>query len=57
LERSSTAPVIVMPAHSASKTRVNALVLAGIHVFTTSQQRKGVDGRDEPGHDGGYVIA
>jgi len=59
-----------MPAHSASKTRVrafgasktrvNALVLAGIPVFTTSQQRKGVDGRDKPdkpGHDGGYVIA
>jgi hypothetical protein len=58
LERSSTAPVIAMPAHSASKARVN--VLAGMHVFTTSQQRKGVDGRDKPdkpGHDGGYVIA
>jgi hypothetical protein len=52
LERSSTALVIVMPAL--------VVLVAGIHVLTTSQQRKGVDGRDKPdkpGHDGGYVIA
>jgi hypothetical protein len=39
-----------MPAHSASKTRVNALVSRA----STSYGRaagEGVDGRDEPGHD------
>jgi hypothetical protein len=38
-----------MPAHSASKTRVNALMAAGIHVFYASKED--VDGRDKPGHD------
>jgi hypothetical protein len=37
-----------MPAHSASKTRVNALMSAGIHVYSLRQD---VDGRDKPGHD------
>ena len=41
----------VMPAHSRPKDGVLAhAYVAGIHVFT--RNRKGVDGRDEPGHDG-----
>jgi hypothetical protein len=38
-----------MRAHSASKTRVNALMGAGIHVFSAANED--VDGRDKPGHD------
>jgi hypothetical protein len=26
-------------------------LVAGIHVFSELQRRKGVDGRDKPGHD------
>jgi hypothetical protein len=40
-----------MPAHSRSKNGVASLAyVAGIHVLMR-QQKKGVDGRDEPGHD------
>jgi hypothetical protein len=39
----------VMPAHSASKTRVNALMGVGIQVFAPSSED--VDGREKPGHD------
>jgi hypothetical protein len=42
-------PSFVMRAHSASKTRVNALMGAGIHVFSAANED--VDGRDKPGHD------
>jgi hypothetical protein len=45
-----------MPGHSASKTRVNALVLPGIQVLLRSS-KEGVDGRDKPGHDVPRVIA
>jgi hypothetical protein len=50
-----------MPGHSASKTRVNALLVPGIHVFS-DVSKQDVDGRDisaftrvfrraMPGHD------
>jgi hypothetical protein len=31
--------------------------MPGIHVLTVWQQKKDVDGRDKPGHDGEVVIA
>jgi hypothetical protein len=37
----------VIAGHSASKTRVNALMTPAIHPF-----RKKMDARDKPGHDG-----
>jgi hypothetical protein len=40
----------VMPAHSASKTRVNALTLAGIHVLFGAL-KEDVDARHKAGHD------
>jgi len=44
----------VMPAHSCSKSGVASLAyVAGIHVFTTIDRNKDVDGRDKPGHDDG----
>jgi len=32
-------------------------LVPGIHVLAIDQQNKDVDGRDEPGHDGGEVHA
>jgi hypothetical protein len=41
-----------MPAHSASKTRVNALVRGHPRLaFWRAAAKKDVDGRDKPGHD------
>ena len=40
----------VMPAHSASKDARGRAYVAGIHVFLATT-KKGVDGRDKPGHD------
>ena len=31
-------------------------LVAGIHVFLIATSAKGVDGRDEPGHDSGEMI-
>jgi hypothetical protein len=43
---------VVVPAHSASKTRVNALVSrASTSCFLARAAKKDVDGRDKPGHD------
>ena len=39
----------VMRGHSASKTRVNALMSRAIHAF---RRAEGVDGRNKSGHDG-----
>jgi len=42
-----------MPGHSRPKGRraLHAYV-PGIHVFAGRKGKKGVDGRDKPGHDG-----
>jgi hypothetical protein len=40
-----------MPAHSASKTRVNAL-MSRASTSLKPCNTKDVDGRDKPGHDG-----
>jgi hypothetical protein len=41
---------VVMPAHNASKTRVNALVWrASTSCFLRAAAKKDVDGRDKPG--------
>jgi hypothetical protein len=43
---------VVMPAHSASKMRVNGLVSrASTSCFRRAAAKKDVDGRDKPGHD------
>jgi hypothetical protein len=41
---------VVMAGHSASKTRVNALMSPAIHVLTKNED---VDARHKAGHDGG----
>jgi hypothetical protein len=46
-------PRIVMAGHSASKTRVNALMFPAIHVLA---QKKDVDARHKAGHDEGESV-
>jgi len=48
------ATLYVMPAHSTSKTGVNALMSRASTSYTTLD--KDVDGRDKPGHDDRYLI-
>jgi hypothetical protein len=47
----------VMPAHCASKTRVNALTSRASMSFFPCCSKQNVDGRDKPGHGIGFLRA
>jgi hypothetical protein len=46
-----------MPGHSRPEgRRASHAYVPGIHVFTARPRRKGVDGRDKPGHDESVLV-